>query len=215
MPIRIFNNKANYDAIVKAMADGINQRIPPSVRKQEPSIRRFVTEAILDQPEIKSILGGELQGEFGIPNGQTDQAVFEIAQTVTNSIDIQWTPVSKDIRSGGLKIYVQPADFAELLALRSGFVHAVHRNDGPYDMHWLDWLLTRGDERIVEGYEYVNDANGGYFSRSGQGIMRKGGSWGVPTEFAGDESDNFITRALTDDLTLQQIEQVLKLILIG
>ena len=60
------------------------------------------------------------------------------------------------------------------------------------DLHWLDWLLKRGDNMIISNYQY-NPQTG--LGRSGLGNMVGGGSFRVPPQFSGTVDDNFITRA--------------------
>jgi hypothetical protein len=71
------------------------------------------------------------------------------------------------------------------------------------DLHWLQWMLIRGDETIIVGYEY-NPQTG--LGRSKLGNMKKGNSFRVPPQYAGTSDNNFITRALigqqqNDDIT--------------
>ena len=61
-------------------------------------------------------------------------------------------------------------------------------------LEWLRWLLLEGDKRIVSNYFFKKSSRG----RAGGGIMaeRQNASWGVPSQFAGTENNNFATRAL-------------------
>ena len=63
-----------------------------------------------------------------------------------------------------------------------------------YYIRWLEWLLERGDDRsIIEGYHF---AQIGKYSRTGLGIMRRPGRWGVPTAYTGTKQKNFLTESV-------------------
>ena len=76
---------------------------------------------------------------------------------------------------------------------------------GRGDLHWLQWLLEKGDTIIIDSYEYSPRSG---FGRSGGGSMKLGGSWRVPPEYAGTPENNFISDSLfnnTFQSTLQNI----------
>ncbi len=205
--LRVNQNQQNVDAMMKALVTEVNSQMKSAASAVEGSIKQVVGDAILSSYEVRSLLGGSLQGHLGIRPGDNDNAVFQITQAIMNAIYITWTPM-KNTMPGKLDVLVQPDNFANLLSLRAGEVQAVHRVDGPYTMEWLDWLLRLGDTPIVKGYEYQMDVTG----RSGQGIMKKrsGATWRVPPEFAGTLEDNFVTRALDEDSVEKQISKILK-----
>ena len=103
--------------------------------------------------------------------------------------------------NGGLIINIQPTTFQNLLAL--GEVHVNYANG---DLHWLDWLLTRGDEIIVADY-YYNPATG--IGRSRLGNMKQGGFFRVPPQYSGTTTDNFVTRALNGNNQINQITDII------
>ena len=74
------------------------------------------------------------------------------------------------------------------------------------DLHWLQWLLERGDEIIVAGYEFGGNSGRG---RSGLGYMTTGGSFRVPPQFSGTKDNNFISRALVGKAQEQAISKIL------
>ena len=59
----------------------------------------------------------------------------------------------------------------------------------------LQWLLLEGDRKIIVGYHY--SARASKRSRSDLGLMIRKGSWGVPSEFAGTQENNWATRAIS------------------
>jgi len=69
---------------------------------------------------------------------------------------------------------------------------------GQKTLEWLRWLLLEGGKVIVSDYEYRQGSKRGG-SRTGLGIMiKRRGGWKVPAAIAGIESDNFVTRALSE-----------------
>ena len=55
--------------------------------------------------------------------------------------------------------------------------------------------MLEGQKKIVTGFHVVFGES--EYSRSGKALMFKGGDWGVPAKHAGDNIDNWITRALS------------------
>jgi hypothetical protein len=205
--LTIDQTKQNYDAILKVLAKEVNAAMKAVSASVIAQIKPIVGEAILQSYEMRSLLGGSLQGHLGIRPGDNDNAVFQITNAIMSAIYVEWTPLTTS-QPGKLNIFIQPNNFANLLSLRAGENDAVHKTDGAYTMEWLDWLLRMGDTPIVKGYEY----QAGITGRSGQGIMKKkaGSVWRVPPEFAGTIDDNFVTRALDDEQVESQIAKILK-----
>lgn len=176
--------------INKAIAQEVNVLLFQKKSRIENECKKLVSGWILSQPEIRSLTSStpnSLSGQFGLYPGSDELAVDNIISAVENSISTKLTRVN-DKLIGGLEVYFQPDNFANLLGLSSGHVYYA---DG--DLHWLDWLLTEGDNIIVVNYSY-NPATG--LGRSGLGNMQKTGSFRVPPEYSGTKENNFITRAL-------------------
>lgn len=205
--LKIDNNTSNVNAMINALTKEVNTYMAGIDQKITASIRPIVAEAIMNCFEVRSLLGGPLQGHLGLRPGENDYAVFAITQAVSNAVYATWTPMKRKT-AGRLEILVQPDNFANLLSLRAGVNVVQHKEDGMYEMNWLDWLLTLGDTPIVRGFEYQRDPSG----RSGIGVMAKknGASWRVPPEFAGTLNDNFVTRALDDPAIEREITTILK-----
>lgn len=177
-------------SINQGIANYINQKISNNQNAIANGVRSLVPGWILSQPEIISLTSADpnsLAGYFGIA-GDTNQIASNIASSVANSLIFKFTPFNSNL-NGGFEIYIQPEDFTNLLGLTEG--HTVY---GGGDLHWLDWLLTRGDEIIISNYQY-NPQTG--LGRSGMGSMVSGGMFRVPPQFSGTIKDNFVTRALT------------------
>jgi hypothetical protein len=126
--------------------------------------------------------------------------VDDIINSVVNSLSFSFNPIDNQL-NGGITIELQPSDFQNLLSLQSG--HVVYSQG---DLHWLNWLLTMGNSVIIANYNYSPQSGAG---RSRQGIMKFGGSFRVPPQYSGTDTDNFITRALTGSAQEDQITQII------
>jgi len=192
--------------INKAIADYINDKIKKNTNTLITKVNLLIPNWIKSQPEIVSLLSKDsssLAGHFGI-SGSTSSIVEIIVSSVTSSTSLKFIPYN-DKLVGGLELYFQPSNFSNLLSLPQG--HATYSGG---DLHWLDWLLTRGDSIIVANYQY-NPQTG--LGRSGLGNMVAGNSFRVPPQFSGTKDDNFITRSLIGPTQEKEITQIFTQIL--
>ena len=176
--------------INQALVNDINMYLVRRSKSIENKCKNLVSKWISAQPEIESLTSGlpsSLAGQFGLIPGSESFAIKDIIESVENSISLTLQKFDNKL-NGGLYIYFQPSNFANLLGLSSG--HTFYR-DG--DLHWMDWLLNQGDRIIVVNYSYNPQTGVG---RSKLGNMVNSGSFRVPPEFSGTPDDNFITRAL-------------------
>jgi|694.fasta_scaffold02450_4 hypothetical protein len=193
--------------ILSALSVQFNASMKSKKNKILQDIKTLIPFWISSQPEMQSLLSSDplsLVGQFGITISPT-AIVSAIVSSVVNSANILIIPYDKKLNGGGIELNIQPDNFANLLGLPQG--HSVYQ-DG--NLHWLDWLLNRGDEIIVAGYQY-NPQTG--IGRSKLGNMKTGGSFRVPPEFSGTEQNNFITRALVGSNQEKQISKIFETIL--
>ena len=191
--LEILESNAEISRLInQAISEKFNKTLKRNRKKIFTNIKALIPSWISSQPEMQSIqaegVAFSLASQFGIKSGTSAAVVAAIANSVTESLQIELTDISNKTLSGGLVIYIQPSNFANLLSLSEGFVNT--RSDS---LHWLDWLLIQGDKTIVSGYNYTPSDEG----RSGGGVMIGGGGWRVPPEFSGTIQDNFVTRALS------------------
>lgn len=193
--------------ILSALSVQFNASMKSKKNKILQDVKTLIPSWISSQPEMQSLLSSDplsLVGQFGITISPTS-IVNAIVSSVVNSANILIIPYNKQLSGGGIELNIQPDNFANLLGLPQG--HSVYQ-DG--NLHWLDWLLNRGDEIIVAGYQY-NPQTG--IGRSKLGNMKTGGSFRVPPEFSGTEQNNFITRALVGSNQEKQISKIFETIL--
>jgi len=184
----------SIDAIEKkvnsAIADLANKEIASKRTDILQRCQTLVNGWILAQPEIISLNTSSpdsLAGQFGLLPGQAMSVTSSIINAVKDSITVKINKFNNKL-SGGITVEFQPSNFINLLNIPQG-----HTPISGGDLHWMDWLINRGDNIIVVNYQYEPKSGVG---RSGLGRMIGGGAFRVPPQFAGTEKDNFITRAL-------------------
>jgi hypothetical protein len=190
--------------INSAIAEYINQTLSNNSNNIIKDIKVYVPSWIKSQPEIISLLSNDTQslaGYFGIPI-ERGSIVEMIVSSVTDSLSFKFVKYKDSLARGGFEVYIQPDNFLNLLSLPQG--HTIYKGG---DLHWLDWLLLRGDEIIISNY-YYNPAKG--FGRSGLGNMVSGDVFRVPPQYSGTSSDNFVTRALIGDQQDKIITSIFK-----
>lgn len=192
-----------------AISDIANSNISQGRSKAESQVKSLVASWVLSQPEMLSITSsqlGSLAGQFGIPAGQSISAINSISLSVSNSVTISFTKFNRNL-VGDFTINIQPQGFQNLLSLPDGHVFF---SGG--DLHWLDWLLTKGDTIIVANYQYTPQSGAG---RSRLGYMTSGSFFRVPPQFSGVAENNFITRAITGKQQEDAISNILEKLLSG
>lgn len=198
------SNSSIAKEMMNALLPDIEKYFDKVYAQMSRDIPDILISAIQAQPEYSALLGGTLQGEFGIPDPQN--RLNEILSTIRSGQVVKRNPakVSSNGIKGGIKLQMVKSDFSDLLSLGS----ASFDTEKGSRLDWLKWLLTEGDTIIISNYEFVI---GPYpTSRTGLGIMRQfgGSGWRVPPEFAGTVRNNWITRAI--DSASQSIESALQ-----
>ena len=175
--------------IAKALAYQVITKFRRSAPVIENLLKRAVAKWILQSPEIQSLMGGSLQGDFGLVNSAS--AVSQITHAVVNSVDVKLGSLSSGLRGNALIVGIQPQGMLNVLSS----VAPVRTEKGE-SLPWIKWLITEGDGIIITGWHVKEEPGTG---RSGLATMKRGGSYTVgrinPT-FSGTVGNNFITRAL-------------------
>jgi hypothetical protein len=102
--------------------------------------------------------------------------------------------ISGNKLSGGFLVtFLDDAQLENIMNSSYGMVNDVKG----YSLPWLKWLLSEGVKPIVKGYSVRLGPNKA--SRTGMAIMVESpSSWSVPAQFAGNKSNNWITRSIND-----------------
>jgi hypothetical protein len=190
--------------IADALAKEVNKILVKVVNNVRPPLKKLIYDTILSSEEVKSLNGGKLQSELGVP--EANEKIIQIVKVWADSIDITLSPAQplNGFIKAGFRITAIQSDYSDVLSQSE----AIYSTASGQTIQWLEWLLLEGDRKIIKGYEIGVDVNN--LSRTGLGqIMfetRKSG-WGVPPEFAGFAGNNFVTRSL--DSIEKKIEQLI------
>lgn len=140
---------------------------------------------------LSSMGADNLKGHFGLtnPEAKVNQIIdfwtskFETTFTYGNPMICTIELVYKDFRD----VLMLPAAQQE---------NAEGGGDTLVVLPWLEWLLLH-KEPVVLDYFFLRSQG---FGRSGQGYMaeKDGYTWSVPSQFAGDIEDNWITRLIDE-----------------
>ena len=197
------SNSQIKDKIYEAILQELNKRVFKNKKNVTTRLQNAVKRWIEAQPEIASLRSnssaGSLGAQFGLTSATSDVVADRITSAVAGSMVVKIQPIKKTLK-GTLEINFQRDDFINLLSLQSGHV----LTEKGTDLHWLDWLLIKGDTTIITGYTYIP----GPLGRSGGGEMNIGGLWRVPPEFSGTITNNFITRSFKG--TEKETAEILK-----
>jgi hypothetical protein len=176
------------------LLDHFATQLTAAIRRNTETLRVKVGLAIAESavvsPEYDSLVNGRLKHELGVINAAPilDAAIAAVVS------GIRITPIS--IRrngsslAGGIRIEILRSDLTEISGVKGGeFV-----SEGGFDIPWLMWLTTGGDELLVMDYHFETGFEAR--SRTGDGIMVGGGTWKVPDDFSGTPSDNWLSRSI-------------------
>jgi hypothetical protein len=176
--------------IQRSINEALAKELNNTVRKKKAStlgaLRAATRSWITSSDAIESLLKNgayELRTEFGLTNAE--ESVSHIINAVVDSVEVNFKLFNKDLR-GNVTFNFQPQDNAKLLSMMSGY----QMTKKGTDLHWLDWLLTKGDSTVIVGYSYVSNRRG----RAGIGSMKQGGSFRVDPRYSGVIGNNFISK---------------------
>ena len=193
--------------INEAIANLANKQISNSKVEILQKCQSLINGWILSQPEIISLNSSSpnsLAGQFGLLPGQAISATNSIINAVKDSITVKIAQFNNKLQ-GGITVEFQPTNFINLLNIPQG-----HTPINGGDLHWMDWLLKRGDNIIIVNYQYNPQSGVG---RSGLGQMTSGGAFRVPPQFSGTDTNNFITRALIGPTQESEIAAIFRNVL--
>ena len=195
--IKILESNATIQKeINKALSKQVDKRLARAADKVRSGIVPVIRAALLSSPEISSLSGGTLRGEFGLTFDPTSSLV----EAIVESLEVEVQRVDAQL-NGGFIIRMQPSNFANLLSLPI----AEQPIEKGGSIPWLKWLLTLGDSVIIAdfGVEFGNHG------RTGQARMtRKPAPYKVDSAFSGTSDNNFITRTI--DRVFSQIQEVIR-----
>ena len=183
----------------------LREVIDKAYRKAKPRIeqksRQLILSALKGSSTIQSLTSGKLQADFGLSSSDAARASEDILSTVAKNINVDFTISSSDL-VGSIKLNLLPPDVSQFTNLSTASYINTGKKGG--EISWLEWLLTKGTEIVIDGYQVTYDDTS-FFSRSGKALMKKNGFFRVDPDHAGTVDDNFITRTirnLSDEIFL-------------
>lgn len=178
--------------ILNALLTEIRTSIDSSISKIKQELPIIVTRAIENSPEYNSLLNGKLKYEFGIDNSSSKLAKLITVWSTNIQYDYKPPTIQGSKIKSSFSANMIKADFSDVLYTDFAVMVDILRG---YSLPWLQWLLLEGNKTIIKNYEVVFGPNP--YSRTGLAIMQPSKrSWRVPSEFAGTQTDNWITRAI-------------------
>ena len=181
---------AKVQFLVAPKVDKILVKAKPAIQNRISNLLRI---AISSSPTIRSLKDGQLQVDFGLTSDAASAATNDIVNAVLSSVNVFFKKSRRGKTLGSLVLQIDPATISTAVETSSMGSYFSNGNK----ITWLNWLMTRGTEVVVEGFEVVSTIDYDDRSRSGGGFMLStGGIFRVAPEFAGTEGDNFITRAI-------------------
>lgn len=180
-------------AINRLIVRRLNQIGESSIDKIEQEVKSLALATFTGSDIYSRLINGDLRAHFGLPADSASDLVNEVISVAANLIEVDYRPLSVigsgQIVGGGLQVGVTTDMINSLLLTRAASIN-IEKGILP----WLEWLLIRGDQVLVFGHGILLKDGG----RSNLGIMVPGEtlSWRVPTDVAGTEEDNWITRSL-------------------
>lgn len=185
------------DQIVKLILDQLKYEINKTIKNALPNIQKDVKfairNALVSEPEYGSLKTGTLRAEFGISD---PSAVDSVVDLMVNTLEIKLDPIKvsgNKLVGGFLLTMIKSDDISGVIYNDNANVIDSTRG---YSLPWLEWLLLKGNETIVQNYsvKYSNSP----LSRSGLSFMVESkNNWRVPSNFAGDQNNNWTTRAIS------------------
>jgi len=192
--LRVGLAPADEAEIARALTRGAAEAVSRALAAAAPAVRERVgalaADAVRASPAYASLLNGELRNELGIVDaGPVLEAVVRNLREGARATSLGARAGPGGL-TGGMTVELVKGDYSEVL----GATGASFPSERGETIPWLAWLTLGGQVAAVGTHHYV--ARASRRSRTGLGLMVRGGTWSVPSAFAGDAGDNWLTRAI-------------------
>jgi len=201
----------NIKIDVKQVSNDIYKDIFNKIKKAAPKIQRSLNAKIEDivfQRLVSSVptITGRDYYEMGVPD--INERLQSIIRIAAKNFKIKVTPAN----ILNISIEILEDDYSLLLSLpESVFPYISAKGSGI--LQWLRWILLEGNSPIVRDFEFTPTPS--RFSRTGGGVMMRGGGWNVPSSLAGTAQNNILTRSLQgiekdiESLVSQELQRII------
>lgn len=186
------SNKTIQQSILKALLPEITSFMDQIIDKIQKELPIIIKEAITNTPEYDSILNGKLKYELGLPDSSTK--LTGLLDIWSNNLIFNYKKprISNGKVISSFSVSALRTDFSDVLYTDYASMYDALRG---YSLPWLEWLVLEGNATIIENHEVIFGPSP--YSRTGNAIMKQSSrSWAIPSEFTGDISNNWITRAI-------------------
>jgi hypothetical protein len=189
--------KAIRDELIRVL----NASLFRAVGSIDKKVKRLVAQKLRETKEYESLMGmglSSLRGHFGISNTADVEFVVEYVAEMIDIVMTKFKGTSDSVQIGLKFVADLPQMVEDMKVMKIG----IQTTEKGEDLPWLEWLLFAGGKRIIRDYFVLFKSSGLLTSRSGQAIMVKGKAkrWGVPLQYQGTKSNNWVTRTLNDTL---------------
>jgi hypothetical protein len=177
--------------LMKALAVEINLHFNSKLVQINKIVREMLRQEVMASREWADITGADSKLRFQLGIVNAEPKMTKVLDQWIESVSVRLNavrPSGKDFK-GGIEIVAVPSDYADVL----GLPDVITVTNKGQELNWLKWLLLDGGGVIVSGWHVLYKPGSG---RTKGAIMVKKGSWSVPDYAAGDNSNNFITRAI-------------------
>jgi hypothetical protein len=169
-------------------------RILNNISNLKKIIQLNVNNFMKNSAEVKALSSStHIRGMLGLKDHEADSVIEEIIKLISE--DVVLDPIKhRDYITLQLKLI--NSNYSKILALPGAKFVSIGKSKEL--ITWLEWLLLKGNQVIFGEYsvQYGN-YNSKAFSRSGEAIMVKTGSFRIPPAWSGTATNNFIVRALS------------------
>ena len=188
--------------ILEAIArhfDKVFNSLVPILQKKVPE---FTRDFFRGTDTFHELIRGDLKGHFGFKTTSKPEIIVDL---ISEDFEIIKKPVKVRRKQfvGGIDIKLVRSGFKNIL--ESDAASIITEKDDILD--WLDWLLTKGFEIIIDTHHVFFKEGVG---QSGMAIMSEGGVWRVPPPHGGTIDDNWITRTLRSKSYLSGLSSIIQ-----
>lgn len=191
--------RTTKEGVRRYIIDQLIKEISYTLYRASRQIRRRARDlferVIRTSSAWQSLMHGKLAGHLGFESGYERYRLDAVLEKWLDEIYITIPPITNDGTKMKAKLTLGLLDLNYKEVLKIPEAEIISKGG---IVKWLDWLLTQGNNAVVQRFHVSFNLNivQIQYSRSKQALMFKGGQWSVPPEFAGTKTDNFATRAI-------------------
>lgn len=195
---KIKDIKMLYEAASTQSRQLITKKMPIIENNVRNKIKPIILSSLNTSDTVQSLLFGTLKDDFGLFGNTVQITITNIVKYISDNMIIRIRQSSKNRAAYTITAeLIKAGDIENIVSLPL----SVFPSTGG-EVHWLEWLTTRGSQVILGDYWIFPYAEGRTRS-GGTKIMKKlvsssGEPFRVDPEYAGTPGNNFIRTAILD-----------------